>query len=182
MRLCTIEDCTNKYKSKGFCNKHYHRFRSYGSPYIIKTEKHGMCGTPTYKAWARMIQRCNNPNVPSYHYYGGRGIKVCDRWQKSFTAFYEDMGVRPEGLELDRINNNGNYEPSNCRWITHAENNRNKSNTVLSFKMAERIRKLHKKGIFNKDVAKLLKISTSNVNSVLYTKGWQMSSGTIDRW
>lgn len=182
MRLCTIEGCTNKYRSKGFCNKHYHRFRSYGSPYIIKTEKHGMCDTPTYKTWASMIQRCNNPNAPGYHYYGGRGITICDRWQKSFSAFLEDMGARPKGLELDRINTNGNYEPSNCRWITHAENTRNSSNTVLSFKMAEKIRELHKKGIFNKDVAMLLKISTSNVNSVLYAKGWQMNSGTIDRW
>lgn len=82
--------------------------------------KHGFSPSskpdPTYQAWVNMIYRCGNANSPDYHNYGARGIKVCDRWLNSFTSFLTDMGERPEGLTLDRINNEGDYEPSNCRW------------------------------------------------------------------
>ena len=70
----------------------------------------------TYQAWSNMIQRCTNPKRREYKYYGARGITVCERW-RSFENFLADMGERPEGLTLDRINNDGNYEPGNCRWV-----------------------------------------------------------------
>lgn len=76
--------------------------------------------TPTYHSWDNMIQRCTNPKRAEYQYYGGRGISVCERWGE-FAAFLADMGPRPEGRSLDRIDSNGNYEPSNCRWATDAE-------------------------------------------------------------
>lgn len=78
-----------------------------------------------YRAWVHMRQRCNNPNNPGYLDYGGRGIRVCDRWNK-FENFLTDMGERPEDRSLDRINNDGNYEPSNCRWATRKTQNNNK--------------------------------------------------------
>lgn len=81
---------------------------------------HGMSKTPTWMSWTSMIHRCKNPNIPHYHRYGGRGITVCERW-RSFENFLADMGVRPEGKTLDRMNNNGDYEPSNCRWATPKE-------------------------------------------------------------
>lgn len=84
--------------------------------------KHGMSKTPIYKIWIGILSRCYNPKVKIYKYYGGRGIEVCDRWRK-FENFYEDMGDRPTGLQIDRIDTNGNYEPSNCRWVTSKENN-----------------------------------------------------------
>jgi hypothetical protein len=72
-----------------------------------------------------MIQRCNNPKATNYKYYGGRGITVCDRWH-SFINFLADMGERPAGMTLDRIDVNGKYEPSNCRWTTSSEQQQNK--------------------------------------------------------
>lgn len=79
----------------------------------------------TYKVWHAMRARCTNPKYASFKHYGARGIKVCARWE-DFSAFVEDMGFQPPGMCIDRINNDGHYEPGNCRWVTKAENNRNR--------------------------------------------------------
>lgn len=83
----------------------------------------GKTGHKLYDRYDKMIQRCHNEKHPKYPYYGARGIKVCDRWRESFHNFLEDMESSFEkGLQLDRIDNDGNYEPDNCRWVTHSEN------------------------------------------------------------
>lgn len=86
---------------------------------------HGMSNSSAYKVWRKMKKRCSNPADKDYEKYGGRGIFVCERWQK-FENFLEDMGDRPEGLQLDRINNDGPYTLENCRWTTAQENSNNR--------------------------------------------------------
>jgi hypothetical protein len=95
---------------------------------IARNTKHGMANSVTYRTWANMIQRCTNQNNKDFKDYGARGITVCDKWA-AFDAFLEDMGERPEGATIDREDNNGNYDPSNCRWATLETQSKNKRTT-----------------------------------------------------
>lgn len=93
--------------------------------------KHGLTGSPTYVTWINMRNRCNKKTDKRYHRYGGRGIRVCDRWVNSFESFLEDMGEKPVGKELDRIDNNGDYCKGNCHWVAQSENSLNTSRSKL---------------------------------------------------
>jgi len=87
--------------------------------------------TPEYRIWRRMITRCHNPNDSGYYKYGARGIRVCIRWRRSFNAFLHDMGPRPPNKSIDRIDNDGHYTPSNCKWSTNKEQMQNTRRTIL---------------------------------------------------
>jgi hypothetical protein len=96
---------------------------------------HGYSKTAIYSRWKNMLSRCEDPNHINFNDYGGRGIKVCERWH-NFENFLADMGNpftdnKSKALQIDRINNNGNYEPGNCRWVTPRENCNNRRNNVL---------------------------------------------------
>ncbi len=104
-----------------------------------KSYKHGACGaswrdfTPEYRTWKSIKQRCLNPKNPGWKNYGGRGIKMCQRWLDSFSDFLKDLGTRPVGYSLERKDNNGDYCPANCVWANRTQQNRNaRSNHAVS--------------------------------------------------
>lgn len=136
LRLCEVDGCDRKHCSGGFCARHYQRVKANGSPDIRRSYKHGEAArTPEYWAWTNMIARCTNPEHKEWHNYGARGITVCGEWRNSFVAFLVALGRKtsPEH-SLDRIDNNGNYEPGNVRWATKREQLRNtRRNRLVTF-------------------------------------------------
>ena len=93
---------------------------------------HGLSHTRTHAIWLNMLDRCRRTTRKDYAYYGGRGISVCDRWS-AFAAFLADMGEAPDGMSIERLDNDGNYCPNNCVWASRKEQARNKRNTVRIF-------------------------------------------------
>lgn len=125
----------------------------------------------SYRIWQAMRQRCQNPNNKAYQHYGGRGITVCSAWQ-SFVNFYADMGECPLGMEIDRINRDGNYTLDNCRWVTHKENVRNSGKSKLTQEAANEIRELMKQGIRKGIIAKKFNVSAQTIDDIYYNKTW----------
>lgn len=123
---------------------------------------------PLYGMWNHMTRRCLAPSADGYESYGGRGISVCDRWLgcDGFANFIADVGERPPGTSLDRINVNGNYEPANVRWATPKQQARNKRNTVVSLEMEREIRVRLDRGERQADIARSLGVAAKPVYTV----------------
>lgn len=169
----------NKHWAKSFCDKHYKKYRMYGDPLFSKRERHGKYGTPEYHVWIHMHSRCYNKNCKDFHRYGGRGIIVCEEWIKSFSTFLKDMGKKPfPKAQIDRIDNDGNYEPENCRWVTNTINSWNKPTTKLCLAKAIKIRELYASGLFtHKELGLIYNVKETAIQYVIKYKSWRIPDG-----
>lgn len=113
------DNLRNGHSTSCGCNKD-------SSEKVTHGHKRRLCTSRTYSTWRNMWNRCTNPKMDNYKYYGGRGITICDRW-KDFNLFLADMGERPEGMFIDRINNNKGYSPENCKWSDRIDQGQNKN-------------------------------------------------------
>lgn len=135
MRYCSIKDCSGKHVGKGLCGKHWRRKKVHGttSEDKLRHVHHKKGHLPEYSVWVGIRRRCFDVNRPAYKSYGGRGISVCDDWLgiHGFENFLLDMGRKPSSKhQIDRINNQGNYSASNCRWALPKVNSRNRRTNV----------------------------------------------------
>ena len=129
--------------------------------------------TRTYKVWSHLKARCLNPDDASYPRYGGRGIAVCDRWAQSFEAFLEDMGPCPSSAHsIDRINNDGGYEPSNCRWATQQQQMQNTSANRFSYEQVVDILRRLKMGEKPSVIAKEFGVGAGHIRQIRGKKIW----------
>lgn len=138
-KKCSVDGCDKIVYCLGYCTMHYARLHRHNDLNFVSRSPSGLYknNKREWRSWQMMKQRCYNTSYTQYKDYGGRGIKVCDRWQGKygFRNFLEDMGKRPSGCSLDRINNDGDYMPDNCKWSTRYEQaNNTRFNRVLEYK------------------------------------------------
>lgn len=134
--MCIIENCENPdIKAKGLCRSHYHRLTRHGDPLgggRTRVKGRRQNRHSLHPCWRKMIERCYSATCRDYPNYGGRGIQVCKRWREDFWAFVADMGPKPTSKHtIERDDNDGNYESSNCRWATKKEQACNKRSNHL---------------------------------------------------
>lgn len=153
---------------------------AFASHLSSKMTRHGHCrkmqGTkrsPLWIVWMGIRQRCANPRNRAWSMYGGRGIVMCQRWMDSFEAFVEDMGSRPPGTSIDRIDPNGHYEPGNCRWATDKEQGRNKRSVRLTWDLVQEIHGRREHGEPTKSIAARMGITDNHARNIIAGRVWK---------
>lgn len=136
---------------------------------------HGMSGSPEFKSWHGMLQRCYNETDREFKRYGGRGISVCPRWKESFQNFFDDMGAKPsKGMSIDRYpNNDGNYEPGNCRWATPLQQAQNRRNNRLSSFIVGYAKWQHSLGRSIAELSRSLSLPYSGLRQAILANYWR---------
>lgn len=137
-----------------------------------RSATHGRTGTTEYAIWRGMIQRCHSVGHKDYPNYGARGITVCERWRKSFAAFLADVGERPAGMTIDRINNDGGYELSNCRWATQIQQQQNRRSTRLTPDTVREIRQRFAAGERKASLARRFGVTFMTITYVVRKTTW----------
>lgn len=170
---CSVSECERNHYALGFCEKHWKAVRRNGDT-ELRMEAHGMDRTPTYNSWQKMIQRCTNPNHISYKNYGAIGVEVCPEWRKSFTAFMSDMGERPPGMTLDRINPRDNYRKGNCRWASATTQNRNQRNSKMTQGVVDSMRFLAVwYGLNATEIGNMFGVKNTHARSIIGGQKWR---------
>jgi hypothetical protein len=163
-QVCSIDGCHRISHGPLYCKVHKDRTKK-GDGNLEIRDNIGQ--TTRYKnlamVFSSMKQRCNNPNVACYHNYGGRGIRVCDRWSQ-FSVFLADMGEPPEGdFSIDRINNDGDYSPENCRWATREQQSKNSRVFKITDDVKQQIKDLLSSNLTYNDIAKIIGLHKTSV-------------------
>lgn len=187
---CIICNCVSPVLAKNYCRKHYLRQYKHGSPNIKKKPvmkkgkeshlyKHGRWNHPLYKTWTNMIDRCENRKNKSWKNYGGKGIKVCDRWH-DINAFIEDMGPKQDGESIDRIDGDSGYFKKNCRWASPTQQSRNRKFCKLNLDRAKEIRAEKRRckngrgsGMTRLEIAEKYNVSLATIKKVLSLSIWR---------
>jgi len=193
--MCSVVDCDNKVLARGWCRKHYLRWWKHGDPLEVKVyeqpkgmkspnAKHGKWSHPLYSTWSKMMTRCYKTEDAAYKYYGARGIKVCGRWH-DINNFIADMGNRPRGYSLERVENDSDYSPTNCIWAPPAVQARNRRCVKLTLEKANEMRALPRRtkngrgdGYTRQEIADMYGVSLATVKKVLSGSYWSAEKVT----
>jgi hypothetical protein len=171
-----------KNNSWWICQCECGNIKSYPRPWLIKGSikscgcqqhkthlRHRKTHLKEYEVWKQMKRRCYNQNYAQYKDYGGRNIKICESWLSSFDNFFEDMGPCPKDHFIDRVNNDGDYEPSNCKWKNRTDQNRNRRSVRLTKDIADTIREMYQTKLFtHKELANLFSCSENLVWQIIH--------------
>jgi hypothetical protein len=175
MRVCIVAGCGRKYLAKGYCSRHYDHLRKLGNTDFESMKiKDNRSKHPLFAIYNALMNRCYNPNDKGYKRYGGRGITVCEKWKNSFWEFAKDMGEKPfDKAQIDRIDNNKGYEPSNCRWVDRVTNIRNSRTAKLDVKKVKIIKSLLKKGHKLKTIADKFNVDFTLIGHIKRNRIWK---------